>query len=169
MSDDKKRSDAAQKPNAAPAASFSRPMRTAADALFVLYLALLLRLTVFRSDFSFDNFMLGGQLNLVLFRKLISVIRTGGAYYFFRLFLGNIAAFVPLGAYLAFRTKLSAGAIALVGTVMSAAIEALQFMFDVGFTEIDDVILNTAGALIGAAAVRIIARRVKRKKQIPTF
>ena len=31
----------------------------------------------------------------------------------------------------------------------------MQFAFDAGVTEIDDVILNTLGTLVGAAAVRI--------------
>lgn len=144
-------------PKQATAQSFSPAVRTAADLLFVFYLALLLRLTVFRNDFSWDNFMLGGQLNLVVFRQLIHVIRNGGAYYFFRLFLGNIAAFLPFGAYLAFRTKRPVAVILLAGALLSASVEALQFMFDVGFTEIDDIILNTLGTLLGAAAVRMPA------------
>ena len=97
--------------------------------------------------------------------KLIAVIRNGGAYYFFRLFLGNIAAFVPLGAYLAFRSGRSVALITLIGALSSAAIEALQFMFVVGFTEIDDVVLNTLGALLGAAAVRLIAHGTRKKKE----
>ncbi len=145
----------------APAKCLSPAVRAAADLLFVFYLALLLRLTVFRNDFSWDNFMLGGQLNLVLFRQLINVIRTGGAYYFFRLFLGNIAAFLPFGAYLAFRTKRPLAVILLFGALLSAAVEALQFMFDVGFTEIDDIILNALGTLLGAAAVRMLAKSGK--------
>ena len=48
--------------------------------------------------------------------------------------------------------------IVLIGAAVSIAIEALQFAFDVGVTEIDDVILNTAGTLIGAVATRGINR-----------
>lgn len=43
----------------------------------------------------------------------------------------------------------------LIGAAASAAIELMQFAFDAGVTEIDDVILNTLGTLVGAAAVRI--------------
>lgn len=157
--------NAGSKVRLAPAQSFPRAACAVIDILFILYLALLLRLTVFRPGFSFDDFMLGGQLNTVLFGKLIDVIRNGGAYYFFRLFLGNIAAFVPIGAYLAFRSERSVALITLIGALSSAAIEAIQFMFDVGFTEIDDVILNTLGALLGAAAVRLIAHGTRKKKE----
>lgn len=129
-------------------------VRIASDILFAAYLALLLKLTVFRAGFSIDSFMLGGSINLTVFANLISVIRRGGAYYFFRLLLGNIAAFIPLGAYLAYRTKMRVISVVLIGAAVSIAIEALQFVFDVGVTEIDDVILNTAGTLIGAAVIR---------------
>ncbi len=139
----------------APAETAPRPLRIASDILFAVYLAVLLRLTVFRDGFSFDNFMLGGSLNLTFFDNLIDVIRRGGAYYFIRLLLGNIAAFVPMGAYIAFRTKMRIVTVILIGAAASAAIELMQFAFDAGVTEIDDVILNTLGTLVGAAAVRI--------------
>ena len=124
----------------APAETAPRPLRIASDILFAVYLAVLLRLTVFRDGFSFDNFMLGGSLNLTFFDNLIDVIRRGGAYYFIRLLLGNIAAFVPMGAYIAFRTKMRIITVILIGAAASAAIELMQFAFDAGVTEIDDVI-----------------------------
>ena len=148
----------ASKERTAPACGSPISVRIASDILFAAYLALLLKLTVFRAGFSLDSFMLGGSLNLTVFTNLISVIHRGGAYYFFRLLLGNIAAFIPLGAYLAYRTKMRMVSIVLIGAAVSIAIEALQFAFDVGVTEIDDVILNTAGTLIGAVATRGINR-----------
>lgn len=140
-------------------------VRILSDILFAVYLALLFRLTVFRDNFSIHNFMLGGNINLTVFCDLIDLIRRGGAFYFFYLFLGNIAAFIPLGGYLAYRTGMRMAAIVLTGTAVSIAIETLQFAFAVGVTEIDDVILNTAGTLIGAAAVFLICRCHKTKNK----
>ena len=57
----------------APAETAPRPLRIASDILFAVYLAVLLRLTVFRDGFSFDNFMLGGSLNLTFF-ELVKLI-----------------------------------------------------------------------------------------------
>ena len=123
----------ASKERTAPACGSPISVRITSDILFAAYLALLLKLTVFRAGFSLDSFMLGGSL-------------------------GNIAAFIPLGAYLAYRTKMRMVSLVLIGAAVSIAIEALQFAFDVGVTEIDDVILNTAGTLIGAVAIRGINR-----------
>ncbi len=139
----------------APADTAPAAARIAAALLFVLYLALLLRLTVFRDSFSLQNFMQGGDVNLVPLRDLIKVIKRGGSYYFVRLLLGNIAAFVPLGAYLAFVCRKDLAAITLIGCAASIAVEILQFVFDVGITELDDVLLNTLGAFLGAATVRL--------------
>lgn len=133
-----------------------------ADILFGIYLAVLLRLTVFRPDFG-SGALFGGDLNLSLFTELISLIRRGGAYYFYRLLLGNIAAFVPFGAYLAWRTNMKLLGITLAGATASLAIELTQFTFAVGVCEIDDIILNTAGTFIGAASAFLLMKNKKTK------
>lgn len=138
-----------------------------ADILFGIYLAVLLRLTVFRPDLGGGE-LFSGDLNLSLFTELISLIRRGGAYYFYRLLLGNIAAFVPFGAYLAWRTNMKLFGITLAGAAASLAIELLQFTFAVGVCEIDDLILNTVGTFAGAAAVmalRLLIRREAQKRE----
>ena len=63
---------------------------------------------------------------------------------------GNILMFIPLGLYMAnmmksFRFWKALGLI--VGS--SFAIEVLQFVFKCGASDIDDIILNTLGGLIG--------------------
>lgn len=68
----------------------------------------------------------------------------------------NVALFVPFGMLVAMlvayqphpvrRTVLIAGGVSL-------GIEVLQFIFRLGFTDIDDVILNVLGAWLGARLV----------------
>lgn len=149
----------------APASFTPIWMRIASDIMFALYIALLFRLTVFRDNFSINNFMLGGNVNLTVFKDLIDLIRRGGAFYFFYLLLGNIAAFLPLGAYLAYRTKMHLISTMLTGAAVSFIIEFLQFAFDVGVTEIDDLILNTLGAFAGAATVRMVSALAAKKRE----
>ncbi|MFD6951371.1 hypothetical protein A6A08_23165 [Nocardiopsis sp. TSRI0078] len=68
---------------------------------------------------------------------------------------GNIALFVPLGAVLplAWRRRLAGFArVAVVAAAVSAGVEALQYVLGTRhITSVDDVLLNSAGALIGAA------------------
>lgn len=62
----------------------------------------------------------------------------------------NILLYVPLG-YLLPRLfpKLKAWQVILIGLLCSAATEATQYLFKMGWCEMDDAIHNTLGAVIG--------------------
>ena len=115
--------------------------------VFIIYLAVLFRITVFRSDFAFSNFLTGGNVNFNLFGDLIMIAKND-IFSFIYLFIGNIIWFVPFGfilPLLGIKKKLTL----ILGAVLSLVIEVMQLLFDVGFTELDDLILNTLGCGIG--------------------
>jgi glycopeptide antibiotics resistance protein len=63
----------------------------------------------------------------------------------------NVILFLPLGVALRLR-GLGIGTTALVGLVVSGAIEGVQLLFVSGrTTSIDDLLLNTTGAVVGNA------------------
>jgi glycopeptide antibiotics resistance protein len=72
--------------------------------------------------------------------------------------LGNLALFAPLGLFgrLAFRCSILTATAA--GCCLSIAVETAQFALGDRWVDIDDVILNTTGALVGAMTVGIGAR-----------
>lgn len=122
--------------------------------LFLFYVGVLLRITVFRTGFTLEP---GAQrsVNLALFSDLLHVLREESLFTFLYLFLGNILWFVPFGAYLAHKhPALSLWALALWGFGASLLVEALQYAFAVGVFEIDDLILNTLGTLAGALIIK---------------
>ena len=113
---------------------------------FLAYIAVVLRLTVFRFNFIFDERM----LNLMIFSDLIDVYRSVGINRFLWLFLGNIGWFIPFGFLLPMLLKNERFLkIVILGFLFSLTIESLQFIFRVGVAELDDLILNTIGATIG--------------------
>lgn len=74
-----------------------------------------------------------------------------------RHFLQNIALFIPLGlltALLPGRKPACAAGVSL-GLLFSVCIETIQLVFSMGTCDIDDIISNTLGALLGAGAVFI--------------
>ncbi|MBO7674020.1 MAG: VanZ family protein [Atopobiaceae bacterium] len=91
----------------------------------------------------------------------------------------NVLMFVPLGALLPFalpelfcsRTFMhDVVRVAIVSSACSMAIELAQWRFRLGLFEFDDILNNTAGALIGYAtyrAVAWIARKVARHHAEP--
>ena len=119
--------------------------------LFWIYIAVLLRITVFREDFSFDHLMENGNVNPELFTAYIPFLRGGFIGLFIYLFVGNIVWFIPLGGYLLWKhEKCTVLQATIIGFLLSLVIEASQYVFGVGVTELDDLVLNTTGTLIGA-------------------
>lgn len=80
----------------------------------------------------------------------------------------NIALFVPAGialGWLCRNAKPSECVIAIAGVVLfSLAIEALQFHYSIGICDIDDVIDNSLGAILGFVAMWILCKALKPKK-----
>ena len=76
----------------------------------------------------------------------------------------NVAVFIPVGILLFITHKrnvsqLKAWIIAIVsGLALSVCVEALQLIFMKGYAEVDDVIHNTLGSLIGCSLCLIIAK-----------
>jgi len=129
--------------------------RKIALILFLIYMAVVLRLTVFRSGFLNERLF-----NLTLFIDLIDVYRNAGVRLFLWLFIGNIIWFVPFGFLMPILLKKESFLkIAGLGFMFSFAIESVQFIFRLGVAELDDLILNTFGAVIGYLIYRLIAKK----------
>lgn len=127
--------------------------------LFWLYIILVLRITVFRSSFSLDNLMQKGSVNFTLFEEYIPLIRYGDWYRFIYLFFGNIMWFIPFGMYLQYTGKIrNIFLITIIGFLFSLTIESLQYVFGTGYSELDDLILNTLGVWIGAVGMKVVWR-----------
>ena len=85
------------------------------------------------------------------------------------LMLFNVAAFVPFGFFLAeflastkrFSAGRRMGLVALASFGLSLCIECLQLVFRVGIFELTDLVLNTAGAVIGAGLSFVIHSIIK--------
>ena len=120
--------------------------------LFIIYIGVLLRITVFRSGFGFRNLCQNGIINLTLFESYIPLIKSRDFIRIIYLFVGNIIWFVPFGFYLRSfgKRKWKLWEIWLLGLLISFGIEFLQYVFGTGISELDDLILNSLGAWIGA-------------------
>ena len=87
-----------------------------------------------------------GRLNLTLFwsyRRFLS------SPYLRMEIINNIWLFVPLGAIL-FKL-IPRWYVVFIPVMVSAAVEIAQYVFDVGLCELDDIVSNGLGGLIGAA------------------
>ncbi|MDQ6763760.1 MAG: VanZ family protein [Bacteroidota bacterium] len=71
-------------------------------------------------------------------------------YNFYLNLIGNIILFIPFPMVLIMVGKIDKfKVIILLAFLFSTSIEIVQYLFQIGLADIDDVILNTTGALIG--------------------
>jgi glycopeptide antibiotics resistance protein len=129
----------------------------------VFYFAALIEITVLRGGVDWDGFLSAARVpyNLMPFRTTMGEFRLG-VWPFVYHAVGNLAWFVPVGIILRRKPIWMAF---LCGGLLSAVIEGLQWALMTGMTDVDDVILNSCGALIGWLIARAFPaagiRRVK--------
>lgn len=114
--------------------------------LFILYILILFRITVFRSDF-LSHGLFSGSILWVPFVELYRILRND-FFVFFYLFVGNIIWFIPFGVLSSALWNTGKKTI-LYTLILSLIIELLQFIFGTGVTEVEDLILNTFGGALG--------------------
>ncbi len=120
--------------------------------LFLLYLALVVYLTCFgerMANASADS----PRYNLKPFKEILRFWNNrhivGNRRMFLNIF-GNVLLFMPLGAFLcAVPKKTNIFICVMISALFSLLIETLQFCFNLGSFDVDDLILNTAGGLLG--------------------
>ena len=143
--------------------------------LFVLYLAVLIYVLFFSPRFGRTQGNDHG-VNLVPLQEIRRFYKGPESLMnglFWWNIVGNILAFVPMGLFVALLApKRPKWLFTLAVVYLSCAVaEVLQYVFNVGSFDIDDVILNTVGGLIGifisipvAAALAGKPKKSKRKR-----
>ncbi len=127
--------------------------KKAIKILFVIYMLSILRITIFRSGISLEH-LLEGRSNISLFQSYVPLLETGDWIRIVYLFVGNIIWFIPFGMYLQWCGRWKLKGVIMMGFCFSLFIEVMQYILGTGISELDDLILNTAGAAIGAWIIK---------------
>ena len=86
----------------------------------------------------------------------------GSGQYACMAIIGNVFMFLPIGMIAAFFAKKKQFVLsAIIGLICSLSIELAQFFTMLGTFEVDDIINNTWGALIGCSIVLILFKKRK--------
>ena len=130
--------------------------------IFTIYFLLFLLFIILKFDGSFntlinthnniinnrDNGIL--NINLVPFRTIFGYLRNLPSYFAVYNLFGNIIPFIPLGYFISlYFNKSMFIKIIFIFSFILFLIEFIQFIFLIGFFDIDDFILNFIGLIIG--------------------
>lgn len=80
---------------------------------------------------------------------------------------GNILVFIPAGLYVMIFSKgrsLLKGLLAIV--CLSVGVEVIQYLFSIGAADVDDVLLNSLGGLIGMLSYQLLHKVVKTPERV---
>jgi glycopeptide antibiotics resistance protein len=139
----------------------------------VAWTALLVRLIVFKKIpilhighriFRFGGSYRTGPPNLVPFHTILPQLRSDGNWLMSKVnLLGNVLPFIPIGivAPLVYRRMTWPKAFLLAGGT-GLLMEMLEVVFRVGIFDVDDILLNGFGVLIGYAIIAFSRQRARR-------
>ncbi|WP_164744351.1 VanZ family protein [Paenibacillus xylaniclasticus] len=107
--------------------------------------------------------------NLVPLRTITGNLRSRSLYEYIQ-FYGNIGLFIPLGLFVPYfmRGRLPAllvyGAAIILSFALCLMLESAQLLCSIGQFDVDDLILNTAGGLLGCILYHLLAGTARSRK-----
>lgn len=123
-----------------------------AIGLLGIYTAVILWVTVLGREMQFHRVAF-----LQLFHSVSSFLIDIRGHRFPINFLGNILLFVPLGFLIPLVTEEDSwGKIIRIGFSLSLLIEMIQFITLRGCFDVDDIVLNTMGMIVGTGLLKIV-------------
>lgn len=137
--------------------------------ILIAYSAILVKILVFKNvllkigPLRFRFTQRSGQANFLPFKTILPYLygEHGGSIAIINL-VGNIALFVPIGFLVpvVYRNMTWQKSLAL-AVAAGLAIEGMEVMFRVGIFDIDDVILNAFGVMIGYWVFAVLVKWVR--------
>ncbi len=152
--------------------SQEKRFRFLGKVLFILYIAFLIYFLIFSERYGREPGAASYEYNLTPFQEIKRFWyyrEQLGFWPSFANLAGNILIFVPFGFFLPMASRFRNAAIAVfLSFLLSLTVEMGQFVTQVGCFDIDDLLLNTLGGLIGyvlyACFHRASVRRRRRRR-----
>lgn len=138
--------------------------------LFGIYLILALYFLLFAEGFGRTNIRSEYSYNLELLKEVkrylgwAEVSDTGFKMMMLNVW-GNIACFIPFGFFIPiiFKKVKNGIVVTILTFAFSLMVEVTQLIFKIGSFDVDDLLLNTIGGLIGFCVYWIIKKIIKRR------
>lgn len=136
--------------------------------VFICYIFLLLKILLISRVSHWEQ----RSINLIPFYSIKEYVFASSATiknFAFGNVVGNIVIFLPLGAYLSlFKKDKRVIKSLLLIFIVSLFVEILQGILAIGASDIDDIILNCLGGLIGILGYKFLLLILRDKKKVHT-
>ncbi len=143
-----------------------RLLSTFAWVMFIVYLLVLVRIVLFKDTQIYNLFAMIGHgqrvLNIIPFASTFEMMSTIGLLHNLQNISGNLAVFFPMGIFIPLLMKKGFKQTVVIVIGISVSIEVVQYILAIGISDIDDVILNTVGAIVGWSVFQYIKGKIKR-------
>lgn len=138
--------------------------------LFYIYIAFLILFVVLKFDGSFEriislhNSIIENEkdglrnINLIPFKSISPYLRNITEPYAFKNIIANILVFIPLGFFVSNKNSKNVFKTLVICISVILSIECIQLLFKIGFFDVDDIILNFIGSLIGMGINKILIK-----------
>lgn len=131
-----------------------RRLKIFSRSLFVIYLLVTLYLMLFSEEMGRTIDSENYRYNLIPFKEIHRFLKYSerlGASAVLINILGNVLCFIPLGFFLPILTRRlrSFLLVTILALTFSFTIEIVQLLFKVGSFDVDDLLMNTLGGIIG--------------------
>lgn len=127
--------------------------RTLGKVLFVLYIVFLLYFLIFSDWYGRTGVGEEYRYNLILFkeiRRFIAYREMLGSFAVFTNLFGNILIFLPYGFFISMASRSRGFFMTLFYSFgLSLCVEVFQLLARVGSFDVDDLLLNTVGGILG--------------------
>lgn len=144
----------------------AKKVRTLGKVLFVLYIGFLIYFLFLSDWYGREGVLSEYRYNLELFkeiRRFIVYRKQLGVFAVFSNLFGNILIFIPFGFFISMASSSRSFFKVLFNSLgLSLCVEILQLVTRVGSLDVDDILLNTIGGVLGYI-VFIICNLIRRK------
>jgi glycopeptide antibiotics resistance protein len=136
-----------------PGKKLDKKVKTLGHIIFWVYFGVLLYMTLF----TYNYYVYGQSFNIVPFESIKLMWHSGDYWLILKNVFGNIVLFLPLGFLMPMVLKRmrSFFKTAGIGFLISFTIEIIQYGFAERIFDIDDILLNGLGAVIGYIIFKI--------------
>ncbi|MEG2787572.1 MAG: VanZ family protein [Romboutsia sp.] len=142
--------------------------------ILILYLLILIRLTIFKfcivifsnplNSYQYSILGVKGIINIVPFKEIVNLFNSESAYSFVNIkhIILNVVYFLPLGFLipLLFEKYNDFLKVIVISASISIAIEIAQLFTILSVSDIDDIICNIIGSILGLICFKVFERLV---------